>query len=403
MKNSLQQCWFVLEYCFNITCKIKNLLSEVIQNRFELIKRLPTKKIELINKIILELEVIMNFGSTIYGLGQHGWTSLPWQACESYLHPWGEGQNYRYSHLNSSTIMVETTSEPTNGWLTALKITTYLLSFGIFPLIASIVKGCYRWAYKIEISRPGNNPQRLFYPKPIPKPQSAVPPPPVVSFAEIIDLVERGVLSLPLELDELIQCPILYEYYTNNKPGKTPVFLLQEGVSASSQLAVDWKNQHKTNLENYELETLKPDGKISKTIVHYRTLISRRPIKEFSYAPNVGLIKQVRLINNELCWVEPISGALLGEEGFKNPYFCEEDGYTYDLESFNNYIQQQINQQLEDSSLGPIKSPANPDVKFKGTIVLYPNKDFFKVVTHKNQEINQPTYTATTIELPLLH
>ncbi len=544
----------------------------------------------------------MNFGSTIYGLGSHGWTSIPWQVCESYLHPLGNGQTYCYRFTKNDrdrTIEAVKFSQNTNNWLTALKIASYILTVFTLPLAALMIKGLYRLTHKIEIysgggkpnslnsnnaylennpglrhvkindkdayivsgssnklsnikpnnnlkpnhnsgfnnpgsnnyfefnndpngkpnvnrvtidnkdayivngpsnkpnnfnpnnnlnpnhnsgfNNPGSNNKPVFNnsgfnnnsnnnstfsnnfsfsnnavnysnnsginnkpgfnnnssvhafsnlynpspqikpignpvskPEPKPEPSDLQPlvsdlqllasEPTLInsiensieynsqSFMDIRKLIDTGKVKLNSLQEEILTCPSSYEpYLDNGGEAKTPVFLIQEGLSASFESAQDWNKQL--------------NARPTKS-----GLLTNATFETWSFEKNIGLIKQARVIDEELCWIEPISGAKLGGDGFKNPYFCPKDGYTYDLETFIDYIKTQY-----EKGNNTVASPGNPEItfdvaeivlndddsikiNFKG-ILLYPNKDFFKLVNSKDSKVTQPSYEAKIIKV----
>lgn len=337
----------------------------------------------------------MNFNSTIYGLGSHGWTSLPWQASESYLSPLNNGKSYFYRSTGKNRVIeVNHTAQHTKSSLTALKITSYLLTLFILPMIAYTVKALYRLTHKIEIYKGTGSSTRIF--NSIQKKPTEIETvlKNTASFSEIQK--HSAKLNLNDVQTELLSSPISYQPYTENGDNQ-PVFLIQEGVSANLSEAKEWhKAMEKRMSDHIELvNKRKKDGQELPAPVSKTALTTNESIPTFSYAPNVGLIKQARLIEGELCWVEPLSGKKLGEEGFQNPYFFPLDGYTYELDEFIKYVNEQHAKGVED-----IPSPVNSKITFSVVVELYPNKDFFKVV-NSISSVPQPHYAEKILQIPI--
>lgn len=227
-------------------------------------------------------------------------------------------------------------------------------------------------------------------------PASTQNAPQVISDHKIImSIVDLNALSD--DLKDVLNCQIEDDFYNSASKDMKPVFILEEGITISHTAALQWANTQAKKMREHAENSAKQAKNKQELPPRFRMkglILSEIP--SFTQVENKGLFQQMRYQDGKIFWVEPIHGKRLGEEGFKKPYFCPLDGFTYDLDSFTQYIANEREMQST-TKPQPIKSPANPKLTFTD-IKLYPNTQFYQLIA-KDSEIKQPEYIPATFKL----
>lgn len=216
------------------------------------------------------------------------------------------------------------------------------------------------------------------------------------SFNRIMFQIEGT--PLDPDIEELLQCSSSYERF--NTTHNSPYFVLEDGKDYSKKTVRDWSERQKAAIEQNKLARARQskDGQPLTPEIKRRSIYNV-DCDSFTHYPNVGLIKQIMYEEGQIYWVDPINRIRLGKEGFQKPYFCPLDGYIYDLDSFEENINAQMNQQLTNKGkISFLRSPANPAITFE-LVELYPHKGFFAFVNKLAASVTQPLYEKKVFSL----